>query len=56
MEGGWGLREGGWRRKVLSDWRLVLDGVGRRCFVVFFYICVVIKGLFGYVRCFIFVS
>lgn len=32
--GGCGPREGGWRRKVLSDWKFVPDGAGRRCSVL----------------------
>lgn len=50
------LREGGRRRKVLSDWKLVPDGAGRRCSVASLCTCVATRGLPGYAHCFTSVS
>lgn len=54
--GGYRRREGGWRREVLSDWKLVPDGAGRRCSVASLCTCVATRGLPGYAHCFTSVS
>lgn len=51
-----GEREGGQRRKVLSDCEPVPDGAGRRCSSASLHTCGATRGLPGYVHCFTSVS